>query len=543
MNGNKKSVGFGQFFKKRIRYSRELKDIQQKIFAETEKELEFEIEKNQFHLKFLDHISELAMLFGFRVTIMHHSRRDRNQWRSVSEDLVFSISDTKKMENLASKYNSYKIDEYTTLNLNGVANSKIKKGLLFQFFGAYDYLIATTKLNENVTGFFTFLESLVFIIKMQLDNKQKIQSLDNKVNLLKDELSLTDMRLQKTEKSLKKRAYEINNLLEISNELYSILNLEQLINSALLILVGQLGCLKTFALLHEPLHSTYSRHFTKGFGDEQEDVFEIAVDHPVIHYFTERRTPVMVDDLAKNKKLTQFAKKLIKNEVEVIAPIIYSERVKGILGCGSKLYGDEFDSSDVQILSILVNIISVSISNAEMYENLKHMSFTDAMTNLYNFRYFENRLKEEINRSKRTKSSVSLLMLDIDHFKNYNDTLGHQAGDEALRALGLILNNTVREDDIVCRYGGEEFAIIMPGTEPGDVNVLAERIRENVESYDFYKKEIQPDGNLTISSGAAAFPHYADDLEELTKNADNALYQSKNNGRNQFTLFQPEEAL
>lgn len=540
MNGNKNPTVFGKLFKKRIRFSPELKDVQQKIFSEAQKELEFEIEKNQFHLKFLDYISGLVTLFGLKVTILYHSRRERNQWHSISEEQLLKIEDTKKIEYLASGHTVYKIDEYTTLNFNGTANSKIKKGLLFQFFDHYDYIITTAKLNEKSGGFFSFMESLVSGIKIQLENKQKIQSLDNKVSLLKDELSITEMRLQKTEKSLKKRAYEINNLLEISNELYSILNLEQLINSALLILVGQLGCLKTFALLHEPLHSTYSRHFTKGFGEEQQDVFEIEVDHPLIHYFTERRTPVLVDDLAKQKNLAQFAKKLIKNEVEVIAPIIYSERVKGIIGCGSKLYGDDFDRADLQILSILVNIISVSISNAEMYENLKHMSFTDAMTNLYNYRYFENRLKEEINRSKRTKNSVSLIMLDIDNFKNYNDTLGHQAGDEALRALALILKNSVREDDIVCRYGGEEFGIIMPGTERDSVNVLAERIRRNVEAHAFYKEDIQPGGALTISSGAAAFPADADDFDGLTENADKALYQSKKNGRNQFTLFMPD---
>jgi diguanylate cyclase (GGDEF)-like protein len=172
-----------------------------------------------------------------------------------------------------------------------------------------------------------------------------------------------------------------------------------------------------------------------------------------------------------------------------------------------------------------------------MYENVKMMSFTDGMTGLNNYRYFDNRLREELKRAQRAGSRVSLIMLDIDHFKNYNDSLGHQSGDEALRKLGLILRNTAREDDIVNRYGGEEFSVILPGIEKVSISVLAERLRKTVEKEVFFKQDVQPGGSLTISLGAATYPDDADSFEQLITKADQALYHSKKNGRNRFTIY------
>jgi diguanylate cyclase (GGDEF)-like protein len=159
------------------------------------------------------------------------------------------------------------------------------------------------------------------------------------------------------------------------------------------------------------------------------------------------------------------------------------------------------------------------------------------MTNLNNYRYFENRLVEEINRSRRNNTCVSLLMLDIDEFKNYNDELGHQAGDEALRTVGWILKNVVRDGDIVNRYGGEEFAIILPGMEKDLISILAERIRMKIDEHPFYKQKVQPGGSLTISLGGATFPSDADDFEMLVLKADKALYHSKKSGKNRCTIF------
>jgi len=173
-----------------------------------------------------------------------------------------------------------------------------------------------------------------------------------------------------------------------------------------------------------------------------------------------------------------------------------------------------------------------------MFQEIKTLSLTDAMTGLHNYRYFEDRLKGELNRAKRHNKNVSLMILDIDYFKNYNDTLGHQAGDEVLRSIGKILRETIRDEDIVARYGGEEFCIILPGIEKTGIPILGERVRKKIESEKFFKEEVQPGGQVTISIGTATFPEDAKNYSTIVENADKALYQAKNAGRNQIKVYE-----
>ena len=343
-------------------------------------------------------------------------------------------------------------------------------------------------------------------------------------------------KFRNSERALRLRAYEINNILEISNELYALLDLEQLMNAALLVMVGQLGCEKAFSLLSPPEKGGFSQPFSKGFGAE-EILPEMEWDHPLVAYLFKRKQPVYAEDLFQLPALAETATQLKAKGIHLLAPLIHADYMQGIIGCGSKIYSGVFDPEDIQMFSILITIISVSISNARMYESVKLKSLTDAMTNLNNYRSFEERLKAEINQANRKNSPLSLIMIDIDNFKNYNDSLGHPAGDQALRQLGRILKDVSREGDVVNRYGGEEFSIILPDVPKDLVYVLAERLRERVEQEPFYREEVQPNGRLTISLGGATLPDDANDFDRLVRCADEALYYSKENGRNRFTLY------
>lgn len=161
---------------------------------------------------------------------------------------------------------------------------------------------------------------------------------------------------------------------------------------------------------------------------------------------------------------------------------------------------------------------------------LEHLGLTDGLTGIYNRRFFDQMLPREVNRSHRLDIQVALLMLDIDHFKRFNDRLGHPAGDEALRTLAQTLNQRLRDMDFVARYGGEEFAVVLPGADRGSALAAAERLRSAVESATFGL----PDSSerLTVSIGVAIYPEDADDAPSLLAAADSALYAAKRAGRN-----------
>lgn len=178
---------------------------------------------------------------------------------------------------------------------------------------------------------------------------------------------------------------------------------------------------------------------------------------------------------------------------------------------------------------------------APSYFQLEQMAYFDQLTGLQNYRFFSSRIEEELKRARRYRHQLSLLMLDIDHFKKFNDTHGHPGGNVALIHLSRILKETARETDNVCRYGGEEFAIILPETTKRLAIEMAARIRGNIEA----SPVALEDGShhrITVSLGVATFPRDAWSLEALIEGADSALYQSKKAGRNRVTAYQPPDS-
>lgn len=164
-------------------------------------------------------------------------------------------------------------------------------------------------------------------------------------------------------------------------------------------------------------------------------------------------------------------------------------------------------------------------------ERLKELSITDGLTGAYNHRHFVERLEEEIKRAERYGKRLSLIMSDIDHFKEYNDLNGHPAGDEVLSGVASCLKEGIRGQDLLARYGGEEFSIILPETGKDKAHLLAERIRELVRGKVFPFESDQPGGDLTMSFGVATYPEDAVTSGDLVKKADAALYRAKETGR------------
>ena len=187
-----------------------------------------------------------------------------------------------------------------------------------------------------------------------------------------------------------------------------------------------------------------------------------------------------------------------------------------------------FSDSEIRTLQTIVSQASLAVKNAALMERLRNQAITDGLTGLYTHRYFKEQLNLQVQRCQEEKGTLSLIMFDADHFKEYNDTLGHPAGDMLLRRLSSLIKESVRSDDIVCRQGGDEFTAILIDCPKEQAIPIAKAIRSKVE--EAFKREKVA---ITTSIGLANFPQDARDAQALVKSADTALYKSKNGGRNQ----------
>ena len=185
--------------------------------------------------------------------------------------------------------------------------------------------------------------------------------------------------------------------------------------------------------------------------------------------------------------------------------------------------------------------IALSLASLQLRETLREQSIRDPLTRLFNRRFLEESLARELQLAARKRQSIAVLFLDLDHFKRFNDTFGHDAGDMVLQSLADLLRNFFRATDICCRYGGEEFAIILTESTSRDAAIRADALRSEVKGLRLqYKK--QPLGPLTLSVGIAAFPEHGSTSEDLLKIADQCLYESKNRGRDIVTVALPQNA-
>ncbi|GAG39085.1 unnamed protein product, partial [marine sediment metagenome] len=198
----------------------------------------------------------------------------------------------------------------------------------------------------------------------------------------------------------------------------------------------------------------------------------------------------------------------------------------------------EFTSKDLAISSTISNQAAVALQNAHLYSKIQELSVIDELTQAYNHRFFQQRIRDEIELAKRYKSILTLSMLDIDFFKNYNDQNGHLAGDVCLKQAAQIISQGLRKTDIMARYGGDEFAVILPATDRYGAARLLEKIRYDIEKYPFEFKHSHPGGNVTISVGIAVFPKDAGDFRELISLADQSLYKAKNLGKNRVIVYE-----
>jgi len=345
-----------------------------------------------------------------------------------------------------------------------------------------------------------------------------------------------------------RRTYDYRKaLLNFNDKMGNILDLDELAKELLPAINGTLHVTRSELLFQDDKSGDFKVHYAYPRSDnETKNEISLNPDNPVIAWMDKRASPLYVekiDSIAEFKGLWQSEKEqLEKSGFGVFYPFKSRDKLIGILALGKKESGGPYSHEDMQLIVKIASQAGIIIENAQLYRQAKTRANTDELTGLYNHRSFHERIEQEIARGSRFGGTFSVIMLDIDLFKAYNDIYGHLAGDQVLRKVGRYIENSIRNIDLAFRYGGEEFTVILPEARLDDAYKVAERIRKTIES-----KSSSRAMPITASLGVGNWPNDGVMKEEVIGLADAALYRAKQTGRNSTCLssdvLKPETSL
>ena len=335
---------------------------------------------------------------------------------------------------------------------------------------------------------------------------------------------------------LEKAVSDLQNLIEIGLRLSSNLEFDSLVEAILYICIAHIIVDKAAIFINLDIESDkFTLYMSRGYSFESN--LEIKSESKLINHLYSHDHII---DFAGTKELmlTDSSTKDVYEilEPEIIIPLKSKRSINGFIFLGKKITKIPYSPQDLQFLGKIAKFASVAVENARLYR----MATLDRLTSLYVHHYFQERLIEEVKKSARSNFPLTLIMADIDNFKNVNDTYGYLQGDIILKGTARIIRQNFRSFDIISRYGGEKFAIVLIDAGIDEAFMVAERLRKKIEN-EVYNNEIA-DIHTTISIGLAQYDSKSNESSiDLIKKADSALYSAKKSGRNMTVKFENAE--
>lgn len=366
--------------------------------------------------------------------------------------------------------------------------------------------------------------------KLESDMGLEAEQYEERINLINNECETQ----RKTSDILKRRLSRYSLLKTSAEKLSSITSLDKIADyladeafniigksdAALLYLVDE---------EHQGLKLTSSRKSNPAdkIKSKKGDIFD--------SWTLKHRKPLLVTDTRKDFRFNMDA--IEEDERSVVslisAPLISERRTLGILRL-ENARPDAYSADDLRLLDVACDLGALAIANCVLYKKTEELAITDGLTGLYVRRYFTERATEELKRAAQSKLPISFLMADIDHFKNYNDRYGHVAGDIVLRRLSVVLRKGASNEDLICRFGGEEFGILIIGKDKEAAILFSETLRRDIEKEEITLRRERT--GITVSMGMSFYPADGTDIEAIIKSADTRLYKAKSLGRNRICV-------
>lgn len=364
--------------------------------------------------------------------------------------------------------------------------------------------------------------NLEYRVEQKSGSSQEIEYLTAIFNEMASELL-------RSQNALKMRITELGTLCELSRELSFAPNVETVVDSILKKILETTECAGVAFLTRDDGDGPALNHFVAAPGHDVEDFLGMAP----------AETPEVAEALADGSvRISRIRDKNAGQRHFFVVPVRSEDKVPAVVvGFGKPEQSDEtaphFSDTNLHFIETVAGHLGLVLEKIRLYE----LAITDGLTGLFVHRYFQGALERELIRAKRYGTETSLLLFDIDHFKKFNDTYGHQMGDVVIAEVAGIVRGTIRDNlDIASRYGGEEFTVILPETATKQAFFVAERLRHAVEAHNFRNGDTVV--KVTISIGVSTFPVHSMERLELIRLADEALYRSKEGGRNKTTVWE-----